>query len=590
MRTRQTRRDWWPAQHIPALKRYAFIGNSTMYGAGIAPDENLPAHAGLLLNAALPAWPVETVNYGVSGYNLWNSWLGIKPELALFDGLVIALCNNDAEMFSRSFRVQNPKGRLASFEPDDPFGAAFACCFTEIGQTCRRLGVPVFVVFYNAHNGKPMLRMDEVIAGHCAANEIPYFHTLPLYAARNLPREQLVATEGDPHPSSLAHDIVARHLVAEMTRLGWFHGADDKAMAEAPARTAAAVQAMIQEEHFPEDAAYGWALGVLQVKAQLARRRAALGEADDFTPAAAPVRAELEAAARVWHARRRAEALALEIAQVNFGHAGLLTSLQAVRERRAEVAYALEQPAARAALARLPAPAGEVLETVMPEVQGAFSQVTAQFAERAAELEALVPMLGDTALRPLMRLIGLLRDETKAQDLSFTAFAALLHAHGDELAPVQRRTLGMLMQADFELALKKLERAVTLMAWAPRMLQKPAAYTTIEIVMRTSAIDHPNALLTLRADYAVPYRQPFMNGCMFVTDQQPVTLHFRVPLLYAGRITLCPVHGIRAGTPDEMEILTIEMINAPGVRRTLAKDEFHRDERGNLVFPLVFLA
>lgn len=591
VRTRQTRRDWWPVRRIPALKRYAFIGDSTMYGAGLAPDENLPAHAGPLLNAALPAWPVEAVNYGVSGYNLWNSWLGIKPELALFDGLVIALCNNDAEMFSRTYQVQIPERRLANFEPDDPFGAAFACCFTEISQTCQMLGLPVAVIFYNAHNTKPMLRMDEVIADHCAANGILYFPTLPLYTARNLPREQLVANAGDPHPSSLAHELVARHLVAEMARLGWFSGMDEKIMAEAPARIRTAAQAMINEEHFPEDAALGWAIGALQAKAQVARRRAALGEPDDFSPAAALVRAELEAAVLVWHGTHRAEALTLEIAQSSWGPAAILLASQVGRERQEEVGFALRQAEARGALAWLPPPTVEAPpDTTIPEQREAFARVDAKFAEQLAALEALAPVLGASPLRPLIRFLILLRDETKAQELAFAQVLSLLHTHGGELPPAQLQTLREIVLADSQRAVQNLESAVTATDWAPCISRPVAAlYTTVEAVLRTSAVSLPSALLTLRAEYVVPQRLPFATSCMFLTEQQPVTLRFRVPLLYTGRVALCPFRGPRAASPDEIELLKLEFINEPGARRVVAKDEFYRDERGNLMFPLVCL-
>ena len=52
IRTQMVRRDWWPKQRIPGLRRYAFIGDSNMYGAGVAPDETLPAQAEPHLNRA----------------------------------------------------------------------------------------------------------------------------------------------------------------------------------------------------------------------------------------------------------------------------------------------------------------------------------------------------------------------------------------------------------------------------------------------------------------------------------------------------------------------------------------------------------
>jgi hypothetical protein len=72
MRVLQGRGDWRPVRRIESLHRYAFIGDSHAYGAGVAPDQTLSANAERQLNELLPAWPVEAVNLGLSGYNLWT--------------------------------------------------------------------------------------------------------------------------------------------------------------------------------------------------------------------------------------------------------------------------------------------------------------------------------------------------------------------------------------------------------------------------------------------------------------------------------------------------------------------------------------
>src|SRR5271154_1079021 len=123
-RTPPSRGDWWPAARLKALRRYAFIGDSNCYGAGVLPHETLPAIAERRFNELLPAWPVEAVNFGVSGYNLWNSWLGFKQAPQVYDGLVLILCTNDADLFGHSYRARYREPDLERWEGDSPFGKA----------------------------------------------------------------------------------------------------------------------------------------------------------------------------------------------------------------------------------------------------------------------------------------------------------------------------------------------------------------------------------------------------------------------------------------------------------------------------------
>src|SRR5215469_2178243 len=72
MRLLVGRSNWRPSVRIEGLRRYAFIGDSFAYGTGVAPDQTLPSNAERQMNELMPACPVEAVNFGVAGYNLWN--------------------------------------------------------------------------------------------------------------------------------------------------------------------------------------------------------------------------------------------------------------------------------------------------------------------------------------------------------------------------------------------------------------------------------------------------------------------------------------------------------------------------------------
>jgi hypothetical protein len=593
IRSRRTRGDWWPAGRIPGLKRYAFIGDSTMYGAGVGPDETLPARAERLLNEAVPGWPVEAVNYGVSGYNIWNSWRGIKPVLPLFDGLVLALCNNDAEMFSGTFGLRIPDGVYASWQPDDPFGAAAGACFAEIGQVCAALGVPVMVMFCNAHDTPRQIQVHDIIAGHCAANGLGYIHTMPIFKARNLPIAELVVSAADGHPSALAHDLAARHMVSEMTRLGWFRAANETPAAAAPARIEQAAGIMMAAEAYPDDAALSWALGALEAKSRTAKRRAALAGEDDFEPAAAPVRAALAARSHAWHVARRAEACGIELALRHQGVAGDLVALQAARLRLEEIGYALSVPEGAAALARLSAPPDMPAGAVLPDAPPEFLQeCRAGLAAEAVALGRLRELSDEAAaaMAPLERQLALLADEVLALERAVGEVMDLLRGRSASLPPPQAEMMAAVLQAEFELIRRRLRGAGAAAGWQARLGPEAAASSTeVQIVLRTGAVESGAAMFSVRTEYLVPHRVPFMRNFMFHTTEQPVVMRFKMPLLYAGRVTLCNFAKPGPHRPEVLEILEVTVCNDPGQKRSVPVDRLYRDEEGNWVSPPLVL-
>src|SRR5450755_3557293 len=99
MRVIGGRRNCFPRCRVEGLRRYAFVGDSFTYGLGVAPDQTLPAAAERQMNDVCSASPVEAINFGINGYNLWNSWLGFKTALQVYDGLVVTVCCNDMELF-----------------------------------------------------------------------------------------------------------------------------------------------------------------------------------------------------------------------------------------------------------------------------------------------------------------------------------------------------------------------------------------------------------------------------------------------------------------------------------------------------------
>jgi hypothetical protein len=96
-------------------------------------------------------------------------------------------------------------------------------------------------------------------------------------------------------------------------------------------------------------------------------------------------------------------------------------------------------------------------------------------------------------------------------------------------------------------------------------------------------------MFSLRAEYTIPHRMPFVASMTFHTEPQPVTLTFYMPLLYAGRVTLASFGGPGARTPEVIEILEFTLSNAPGVQRSVPPATLHCGEPGNWTSPLIFL-
>src|SRR5947208_7178698 len=191
MRVLMGRCDWRPGFRIPSLRRYAFIGDSHAYGTGVAPDETLPANAEQQMNELLPAWPVEAVNLGVPNYNLWNSWLAFKHGPQVYDGVVLVLCSNDADLFNRTYHVNYAEPQQTRWESEGPFGNAVARCFDEIASFSQEQSLPVAVVYYNAYDNPGQLRIGEIIGDLCASRGLLFIDTFVQYRDRNFARDDL---------------------------------------------------------------------------------------------------------------------------------------------------------------------------------------------------------------------------------------------------------------------------------------------------------------------------------------------------------------------------------------------------------------
>jgi hypothetical protein len=607
MRVRQGRGDWRAGSRIDGLLRYAFLGDSHTFGAGVAPDQTLAAHFERQANETLRAWPVEAVNLGISGYNLWNSWLAFRQVPPVFDGVVLTLCNNDADLFGRTLRVQYPQTYDLRWDSEHPFGEAVARCFDEIALFSREHAVPVAVVY--SSTSRHHARVGEIIAGLCAPRGFCFIDTYAHYRDRNFADSDLTASSADFHPSAMAHDAIGRYLLATLRQIGWFEKYSDVRVDVVPDRIVAAAVSMVQTDRYPPDAALNWALRTLQAKSRLAHRLEASGSCGrEFAAAADHCRQTLATASRRWHMANRLRAF---IESIPFGvHdlAWILYCSENERSKLEEIRFALQsgdwnrlsmhslEPGPQ-----LKAVAGEVsdmrgfLDRISQDIQNLYCELQCFRAFAApAEIGSSYDeprMLADIEL--LEKLAARVQVECEdAKSIVLRIEDTFLDA-GPELTEAGRARVSGLIDGAF----MQIKRAFEVVARWPALLRglceaKAASFTTIEVTLCAGPLEGkpPNCLLTLQAEYAVPFRLAFNDSGAFWPDGSQFLVKLHVPLLYAGRVVITASNPRAANDPMVgFEILKVELYNHEHRRRVIYPASFWRDPNGRFISPIVYL-
>lgn len=604
MRILQGRGSWCPGYRIESLRRYAFIGDSTAYGFGVAPDQTLPAVAERQMNELLPAWPVEAVNFGVGGYNLWNSWLAFKYGPQVYDGVVLTLCSNDADLFERSYRVRYAAPQHNRWEGANPSGRAVERCFDDIASFSQEWALPVAVVYYNADDYRDGLRIGEIIGDLCAARGFPYIDTFAHYRDRHLKREDLLVSSADAHPSVAAHEAVGRHLAATLKRLGWLGESDASEISAAPDRILASAHAMVEKDHYPPEAALHWALGALAAKSRVARRLQALGVTDNFCSAAARTSEILSTATRRWHAIHRTQALVQDVMIGGFGMAQYLFRAQEEQLKFEELGFAL----GTGDWSQVAAPLVEVVPTE-PLAETSFSDAkllleewtrdSLRFSKAFAGLRTLAApaaigspddeslMLAD--LETLARLIEQSQAACAGLKSAFLRLESSLHKARPDLLEPQIAYISGLIDA----AIRNVRQGL---GFVPRLLaaieQIPEAdcssFTTIEISISLKAdVKRPPCLVSAQVNYGVPRRLPVRNSA-FLPEGSPALVQLHFPVFYAGRFGVMIFDAKAANLqPVEATIVKVELYNGKNPRRTIDPAFFYKDSRGGFVSPLV---
>jgi hypothetical protein len=598
------RGDWPPCFRIESLRRYAFIGDSHTYGSGVAPNQTLGANAERQLNALLPAWPVECVNLGVAGHNLWNSWLAFKELPQVYDGVVLALCNNDADLFGRTYQLVYASLDPTRWERNHPFGELIARGFDDIAAFSREQSLPIAVVYYSAYGGRDQVRIGEIVRDLCASRGLCFIDTLAHYRDRNLALADLVVSAADGHPSALAHEAVGRHLAATLKRQGWFRAYEEPAISVVPERILAAARAMVEIDHYPPDVALHWALRALDIKSRLAHRMQASGDdfSAGFASAAAPVTEALTAATHRWHVANRTRALVGNVTTGGLGVVWGLTCIQELKLQLDELGFALgtanwtrlkeilleSELLRQVALAVWPSEAEGFLDGCNLELS--------RLRDALAELRSLaVPatvgspygealMLAD--LEVLARLVDRTQSECGTLKAAFLRIEATLNDSSEEDIAQVSGVVG----TSFE----RVRRAGVFLAnWTAALKRirdtNHAPFTTIEVTISGTIEGRPLGIVGVTVEYSVPNRLPISDAGSFRFDGSATLIKLHFPIFYAGRVRL------RSFVPKntqmvETSLVKVEIYNRPNQRRIVDPASFYREPDGRYFSPFIYLS
>ena len=598
MRILASRRPWQPRTRIDGLRRFAFVGDSNVFGQGVNVGEAFPARAEALMNEATAA-AVEAVNCGVNGYNIWNSWLTFKTMPQVYDGIVFTLCNNDAQLFGRSYEVDYRNTDPVLWAPDHVFRDAIAAAFDDIAEFARN--VPIVIGYCNLWPGKAFEDIAETMRTLCEARALPFVNLYTYLVERRITQNEMIVGPADHHPSVLAHDAMARHIVPMLRQAGWL-ASDGMAIEAAPDAIAEIAAEMVARDFYPVDTALGWSLTALEGKRRLAARLDD-GASDAFVKQAERAHARFEGSFTAWKTAARTSAVVEQLMTVDRGVSGPLNHIEEEILRLEELALAADTGNLSAMAAHLPeiAPDTTSLESTIANARASCDTVMRDLAKTEARAAALRQRTAESWLQSrkdserlsadldgAVLLADAARERIDGLSQTLARIAACVSAERD-LDAESRRVLLALIPGCVSACVDRSERLLGAIANL-FVLPPTGTETTIAVQVRTNRIEgrHP-CLLEVIVNYRAPMRLAAREGRYFLPDATATWLTMRLPLLYAGRIQLALRLPPAMADKIEAQIEDVRVSNEAGTGRRLMRDEFIADGMGRLVSPPVWL-
>jgi lysophospholipase L1-like esterase len=607
MRVLAGRGYWQPQQRIAQLRRYAFLGDSYVFGQGVEPDETLPARSERHLNEISGGAPVEAVNFGVCGYNIWNAWFSFKRVPQVFDGAVLVVCSNDAQLLGRTYNVDYGGRTTELWQPDHAIHDALSACLDDLAAFSRGAGLSVAVCYYNVYPGQPLerqrwsTRIAEAVAKLCAERALPFVDLASHIAGRKIPDTELVVGEADYHPSALVHDAAARHLARALREQGWLADTGKVDLIDAPERIASIAHAMIETDAYPADIAISWAARALEAKELAVRRRQGPTPIEAFWPAAGRVSAELDAARGLWHACMRTSSVFANALTAEGGlgaHLSLIDEEMLRLEELSLAARGKDDDGVLTGLMKSVQTSEAELAKGITDAQIALGAMDDELRAQNSAAEALRAELAsswlsktdDLARAPsdidgLTALIGRIRMKI-AEYLQFIATLPALFPERGASGAI--RPLGLLK--------KSVANAVSSFILLRKIVDgriggaRLPDHTTVEATVAVNAIAgrYP-CVLEVQVNCTAPLRLPLIVRRNFLPNGSRATLSFRFPAFYGGKAIVAVHIPETIADRVEAELIDLNIYNREVAGRRLSREQFGRDSAGRLVSPPVCL-
>ncbi len=605
MRIRYGRTAWQPSHRLDGLIRLAFIGDSHTFGQGVAPDETLPAQAERNLNQILPGYPVECVNHGISGYNLWNSWLEFREIPQVYDGVVLILCHNDADPLCRTYHCGWPSPDDQRWQPGSTWGEEIARCFEEIAAYCREHALPIAILYSNRWKTPPQLAISSILTELCAHHHLLFIDSLPLYEEEGLPINQSIVSEADPHPSAAAYQLLGRRLALTLRKEGWFKRSDKCALDDTPERILAVAQKMLELDGYPLDAVVNWATAALRQKSALARRSQETGQSD-FSGKAEQVSKELDAWKRFFVSTCQMHTL---VAGAFNGQRSLVDARHILEDESVslrELAWLLRSHRVDQILEQC-AGKGDIPSILASPPD---DSTTVGLEEAKASLQALQKDLADFRIGRPSSLPTSERSDGPAHasqdilmkqlDLTLmSCFAADAAAKSAELALMSAETVltGAMAEAGRQLIAKaRVVMARTIEPAGAQYLRAFGAihdntlarYTRCEVTFSTDdSRTEKHIYLSVMLKYEIPYLPSFTNNAVFFPSATQATCTRFFPSFFSGRVILrC---SVPPNTSLDFNLIRVKIRNGVGNDIYIDPADFHRDRFGSLISPTIIL-
>ena len=600
IRVRESRGSFLARHRIEGLRRFAFVGDSFTYSQGVPPNSTMPECTGRSLNELSLNWPVEAINYGVSGYNLWNEWLAFKNSPQIYDGLVLTLCHNDADLFCRTYKIRYEEPRSDLFEVTHPYGAAVVKCFEDIKAFSTVSKLPVAICFYNCWKDDSSLRTGQIIKDLSDRFGLLYIDTQDHLKERNYTKGRLQVSAADGHPSQEVHAIVGKHIADTLHRNGWLNDHEELSAQRGAERVLHAAKDLVLKEGYPADQVLHWAVSALDAKKTTVRRLqfAKPGISLDILSAAYDNAAK---STRCWHFGKRLNAFVSDVAMGGYRLSTILWSSEELCAQLNELGFALstgdwkslskdlvQQYSARPIADR------EIDQSAaLPNFEAAQSFVPVRDAfEKLCFLAESLSTVSFPGVRPIVNefnrlsvLVQRVEHECTALDGAMSSFWKNYEAAASALTDSEKRFILNLVRTSIEhVRVLFLSLTDTVLAFGRILDIQPNTFTTVEITIRAPAAKgSPPYWVTVQGEYSIPSRFLFSDNANYMADGSDWNIKTYLPIMYSGRLTIRPWVRTISDQVTEVTISKVVIYNQPDQRRTIPMKMFKRDEFGQYV-------